>query len=177
MKDDLNCSVEAAQELLDFLKSRTPLKEKYFEKCRAFTEVNGFIISDNTLNCVTHFDQHAEYRRLKNLRFRSKLEQSSFYKIKGNMERFSQNNRIQNTGAIMSKTAHILINDEFIKKGWTAKAKVVNMIHDECLVECDEDIAEEVAQVMSDMMVKAGTYYCKTIPMVAEPAISDHWDH
>lgn len=93
------------------------------------------------------------------------------------MERFSQNNRIQNTGALMSKTAHILINNEFEKRNWSNKAKVVNMIHDECLVEADEDIAEEVAEIMSSMMVKAGTYYCKTISMKAEPVIADAWEH
>ena len=177
LKDDLKCSVEAAQELLDFLKSRTPLKEEYFKKCRAFTKHHGYIISDNTLNCITHFAQYKRYIELKNTKNRTKQEHSEFYKIEGALERFSQNNRIQNTGALMSKTAHILINNEFEKRNWQNKAKVVNMVHDECLVEADEDIAEEVSKIMSEMMVKAGTYYCKTVPMKAEPVISNCWEH
>ena len=177
LKDDLKCSVEAAQELLDFLKSRTPMKEAYFVKCRAFAKQYGYIISDNTLNCVTHFSNYSRYMELKNNKNRTKTEHSEFYKLDGAIERFSQNNRIQNTGALMSKTAHILINNEIEKRNWEEKAKVVNMVHDECLVESDIDITEEVAKIMSDCMTKAGTYYCKTIPMKAEPCIADYWKH
>ena len=178
LKDDLKCTVEAAQELLDFLKSRTPLKERYFEKCRNFTKQYGFIISDNTLNCVTHFDNYPRYLELKAKHDRTKEERSEFYKIEGALERFSQNNRIQNTGALMSKTAHILINDKFQKENIQHKARVVNMVHDECLCEADDlETAKQVAIIMEECMVKAGTFYCKTIPMKAEPVIAQYWAH
>lgn len=177
LKDDLNCSQEAAQELLDFLKSRTPLKEKYFEYWRNFVKNYGFIISDNTLNCITYFYKYDRYLELKKKSNRTKSEISEFYKIEGELERFSQNNRIQNTGALMSKTAHILINDKFEELGYENRAKVVNMVHDECLVESDEEISEEVARIMSECMVKSGTFFCNTIPMKAEPIIAYSWDH
>ena len=177
LKDDLKCTVEAAQELLDFLKSRTPMKEEYFKKCRAFTKHHGYIISDNTLNCITYFDNFERYLELKNKGNKNKEERSEFYKIEGAIERFSQNNRIQNTGAIMSKTAHILINNAIEERGWEDRVKVVNMVHDECLVESDNTLAKEFSKIMSECMVKAGTFYCHTIPMRADPCIADYWKH
>ena len=77
----------------------------------------------------------------------------------------------------MSKTAHILINNAIEERGWEDRVKVVNMVHDECLVEADTTIAEEFSKIMSECMVKAGTFYCHTIPMRADPCIADYWKH
>lgn len=175
LKDDLGCSQEAAQELIDFLFSRTPQKQAYFKSWQLFVEANGYIISDNSLGCITHFALHNEYIRLRNIpeRRRTKEERSSFYKIKGQMERFAQNNRIQNTGALMTKTSHILINNEF--KKFNLEAKVVNAIHDELVVECKENIAKQVADIVVKKMIEAGLFFCKTIPMKVDPVITKVW--
>ena len=55
--------------------------------------------------------------------------------------------------------------------------KVVNMVHDEIMVECDADLADEIAVIVQESMEKAGVIFCKTIPLKATPMITDYWEH
>lgn len=47
----------------------------------------------------------------------------------------------------------------------------------EFCVEAPEEIAEEVGKVLVQSMVKAGTYFCKTVPLTADIEIGDYWIH
>ena len=49
--------------------------------------------------------------------------------------------------------------------------------HDELVAECKTELSEEVATILSESMVRAGEFFCKTIPMVVEPEIGLIWDH
>ena len=51
------------------------------------------------------------------------------------------------------------------------------MVHDEFCVEAPKEMAEEISQLVVDCMEKAGTIFCKVIPLRAEPAIGDYWIH
>lgn len=55
--------------------------------------------------------------------------------------------------------------------------KVVNIVHDEIVVETGREIAEKVGEIVQWAMVKAGKRFCSTIPMVAEPKIDIKWSH
>jgi DNA polymerase I-like protein with 3'-5' exonuclease and polymerase domains len=81
----------------------------------------------------------------------------------------------------MTKLAIILIRDEFIKRGVLplkdASAKLLLAIHDETLIEAKEELIEEFSNIQKHCMEKAGSYICKSLPIVASPIINNCWDH
>jgi len=80
---------------------------------------------------------------------------------------------IQGTGADLLKLAVLMLSGGLEKKG--LEAKLVNLVHDEIVVECRLEEAEEVRRVLEEAMVKAGHIVLKHVPVLAESAVSDRW--
>jgi DNA polymerase-1 len=86
-------------------------------------------------------------------------------------QRNGKNAPIQGTSADILKRALRLLNDELR----TTSAKIVNIIHDEIVVEVDEGEAEAVAQTVERGMVAAGEEYLETVPVKVEAQIASEW--
>jgi DNA polymerase-1 len=86
-------------------------------------------------------------------------------------KRNGKNTPIQGTSADILKRALRLLKDEL--RG--TNAQIVNIIHDEIVVEADADEAEEVAQKVERAMRAAGEEYVKTVPVKVETEIADEW--
>jgi DNA polymerase I-like protein with 3'-5' exonuclease and polymerase domains len=86
-------------------------------------------------------------------------------------KRNGKNTPIQGTSADILKRALRLLKDEL--RG--SKAQIVNIIHDEIVVEADADEAAEVARKVERAMVAAGEEYVKTVPVKVEIEIADEW--
>ncbi len=84
---------------------------------------------------------------------------------------------LEMSSADCSKLAGIFFFEEILKRGWFNKVKIVNMVHDEYNVEAPEEIADEVAKILKNCMVKAGSFFCKIIPLDADVEIGDFWIH
>jgi DNA polymerase I-like protein with 3'-5' exonuclease and polymerase domains len=85
--------------------------------------------------------------------------------------RNGKNTPIQGTSADILKRALRLLKDEL--RG--TNAQIVNIIHDEIVVEADADEAEAVAQKVERAMCAAGEEYVKTVPVKVETEIADEW--
>jgi DNA polymerase-1 len=86
-------------------------------------------------------------------------------------KRNGKNTPIQGTSADILKRALRLLKDELRN----TNAQIVNIIHDEIVVEADAGEAEEVAQKVERAMVAAGEEYVKTVPVKVETEIADEW--
>ncbi len=86
-------------------------------------------------------------------------------------QRNGKNAPIQGTSADILKRALRLLNDELRP----TSAKIVNIIHDEIVVEVDEDEAEEVAAIVERAMCAAGEEYLTTVPVKVESQIAPEW--
>ena len=86
-------------------------------------------------------------------------------------KRNGKNTPIQGTSADILKRALRLLKDEL--RG--TNAQIVNIIHDEIVVEADADEAEAVAQKVERAMCAAGEEYVKTVPVKVETEIADEW--
>ncbi len=86
-------------------------------------------------------------------------------------KRNGKNTPIQGTSADILKRALRLLKDELRD----TNAQIVNIIHDEIVVEADMDEAEEVAQKVERAMCAAGEEYVKTVPVKVETEIADEW--
>jgi DNA polymerase I-like protein with 3'-5' exonuclease and polymerase domains len=86
-------------------------------------------------------------------------------------KRNGKNTPIQGTSADILKRALRLLNDELRD----TSAQIVNIIHDEIVVEADADQAEEIAEKVERTMRVAGEEYVKTVPVKVETEIADEW--
>lgn len=86
-------------------------------------------------------------------------------------KRNGKNTPIQGTSADILKRALRLLKDEL--RG--TNAQIVNIIHDEIVVEADADEAQDVALKVERAMCAAGEEYVKTVPVKVETEIADEW--
>ena len=86
-------------------------------------------------------------------------------------QRNGKNTPIQGTSADILKRALRLLKEELRE----TNAKVVNIIHDEIVVEADTDQAEGVAEKVERVMRVAGEESLKTVPVKVETEIADEW--
>ncbi|HJT28552.1 MAG TPA: DNA polymerase [Pyrinomonadaceae bacterium] len=86
-------------------------------------------------------------------------------------QRNGKNTPIQGTSADILKRALKLLRDELRE----TNAKIVNIIHDEIVVESDADEAESIAEKVERVMRVAGEEYLKTVPVKVETEIAEEW--
>lgn len=92
-------------------------------------------------------------------------------KILGSLGRNGRNAPIQGTSADIIKVALRGVYDEL--RG--TSGKIVNVIHDEIVVECDEGDAATLLPCIEGAMVVAAERFVKRVPIVVESAISRRW--
>ena len=81
------------------------------------------------------------------------------------------------TSGDITKYAGVLFFKEILILNWFNVVKIVNFVHDEILVECPENMAEQVKEVLIRCMEQAGQPFCPIVPLKAEALIGDHWVH
>ena len=86
-------------------------------------------------------------------------------------QRNGKNTPIQGTSADILKRALRLLKDELSD----TNAQIVNIIHDEIVVEANADEAEAIAAKVERVMCAAGQEYLKTVPVKVETEIADEW--
>jgi DNA polymerase-1 len=86
-------------------------------------------------------------------------------------QRNGKNTPIQGTSADILKRALKLLKDELKD----SSAQIVNIVHDEVVVEADASEAEEIATKVERVMCAAGEEYLKTVPVKVETEIADEW--
>jgi len=86
-------------------------------------------------------------------------------------QRNGKNTPIQGTSADILKRALRLLKDELKD----TNAQIVNIIHDEIVVEANADEAQEVAVKVERIMCAAGQEYLRTVPVKVETEIADEW--
>jgi DNA polymerase I-like protein with 3'-5' exonuclease and polymerase domains len=86
-------------------------------------------------------------------------------------QRNGKNTPIQGTSADILKRALKLLRDELRE----TNAKIVNIIHDEIVVESDAGEAESIAEKVERVMRVAGEEYLKTVPVKVETEIAEEW--
>jgi DNA polymerase I-like protein with 3'-5' exonuclease and polymerase domains len=86
-------------------------------------------------------------------------------------QRNGKNAPIQGTSADILKRALRLLNDELRN----TSANIVNIIHDEIVVEVDDGEAEDVAKTVERAMCAAGEEYLQTVPVKVEYLIACEW--
>lgn len=86
-------------------------------------------------------------------------------------QRNGKNMPIQGTSADVLKRALHLLHKEIAG----TSARLVNIVHDEIIVEADASEAEATAQKLEKAMCAAGEEFVKVVPVKVDVTISDEW--
>lgn len=178
--------IEEAREIYnDYMDGFKGIK-KYQDFCRKDVMEKGYIL----LNPLTghkayiyDFDRLKElresfknpgfwesYRKLKVDNPDSSLVQEvkHYFKRKSASEKQSINYRIQGTGSMCLRVSMINFFEYLRKHNLLFKVLICVTPYDEINVEAPEEIAEDIAQVLYNCMVKAGAYFCTRCRLDAE---------
>jgi len=177
----LKISKEEAQELIDAFFKGFPALKKFFTKCNKFGIDKGYIRMNSITNRIRWFPEWRQYKELEAKLHKTKEDKSTLMKLKGGIERKSQNTPIQGTSSDITKTALLLLGNKLLEKEILpyneAKVKIIGVVHDEILIEVDKNIQEEWKIILKDCMEKAGALFCTKVKLIAEPIISSYWTH
>ena len=95
---------------------------------------------------------------------------SSNFNVRSGAERMTLNTPIQGTAADLIKLAMIKV-DAALRENFP-EAKLLLQVHDELIVECPEEIASDVAQLVSRSMENVAAL---NVPLTAEAKIGKSW--
>jgi DNA polymerase-1 len=87
----------------------------------------------------------------------------------------AKNLPFQGAGASVTKYALCALSNKIHKKD--LDAQIINVIHDEILVEVHKDDADETAKVVESEMIAAFNHFAPSVPMVVDAAIDTCWLH
>lgn len=81
---------------------------------------------------------------------------------------------IQGTGADLLKLSVLMFDADLRREG--LGARLVNLVHDEIVVECEQGKAERVADALVRAMKHAGRVILKQVPVEVEVKINQRWE-
>lgn len=89
----------------------------------------------------------------------------------GGAQRYAKNMPIQGTSADILKRALRLLHDDILD----TSARLVNIVHDEIVVECDAADAEQTASTLESAMLRAGDEFVSKVPIKVDVHAADEW--
>ncbi len=89
----------------------------------------------------------------------------------GALKRVGKNAPIQGTASDIFKRAMALLDEALLDRD----AQIVNSIHDELVVECAEQIAGEIKQVVVRKMIEGAKEFLPRVPVQVDAVIADAW--
>lgn len=147
-------------------------------------------------------DKYITYNNITNRKFFFNPETTPYFKLKDEVEaedfwhwpdakdkykqyktsesevaRKAQNYPIQGTAADITKFSGVLFFRVMLEKGWLHTVKLVNMVHDEWLIECPLELEAEVTVEIKRCMEEAAVPFSPYITLTADSVSGDHWVH
>ena len=159
LSKELNITIKEAEILMNKIISGMP-KFFYFKE-----QVEEFVIknlySRTMLGRIRFFDEKLIFRDNKDHdRYINSLKKEGF------------NTVIQGTAADMLKLAFVYV---FERNPYKEKLKVILLIHDEIVLECHKDIADDAKVFVEDCMREAFEYFVTVVPIKIDAKIKDAW--
>lgn len=202
MKDDFGVEEEVAQEFIDSYMNAFPSLKDFFEKGKKHAVENGYIdIAPDRRYWEKNFDRMKElnesiwkfypnnYKELpkeKKEKVKKEIYEKhpelkemwkEYFVMKGDLERASQNYKIQGFAGAQTKMAAIQVRKKQIANGWRDKIYLTNLVHDEVIAEAIEGMEEQGRALIEDCMVRGAMFFCKKVKMKADAVKVEYWHH
>ncbi len=183
LSSTLKIPLEESEYLIEnFYKGFPGLKVMFDENANVSLD-KGYIRTNSITNRIRWMRGWKRYQELtqRNKKSLTKDEFSEMSKIRGSVRRRGMNTPIQGTAGDMTKTALILIRNKLLQNGiipfGDAPIKIVNVIHDEIVIEALIEFTELAVKILQESMETAGNYFVNRVNMSAKPVISKYWNH
>lgn len=205
LKDDFGVEEEVAQKFIDTYLDAFPTLRDNFKKVKKEAVKKGYVLidkfSDRRWFCPFHEKMEklneeiqgyypegyfeGAYKGEAKDAVKEELYETypflkemwrEYFRMHGKLERAGLNYRIQGVAAMMVKLSMNSLRHHLISNSLTGFL-LTNLVHDEALAECPTENADEYAKLLSEHMVKGGSYFCKTVPMGASCVPADVWTH
>lgn len=163
--NNLNISLDEGNRIYNSYMRAFPDIAKYLREVTKKAKNLGYIVTSTITNrkvWCENFDTIQKENDFKKLYEFSKL---------------ACNYPIQTEGAEMTKISCIFLFDWILSTNNFNRIKIANLIHDEIMCECPIELSTVVSDKLKEYMEKAGSFYCKVIPLKAVPEISTTWKH
>lgn len=170
----------------NFMKTFSGVKQ-YQDYCRKIVIEKGYILMNPVFKHRAHiFDAEWIFKMRDSLSDPNSYDyydninssdKSKYKKRKGDCERQSINYRIQNRGACAFKLATIKLFNWLKEHNYLNIVKICVVAHDEINLECPENIAEEIGDILVKCMVSGGKPFCPNVYLGADLSIGDFWIH
>lgn len=195
----VNVSEEVGNKIEKAYFEAFPDLKKYYDKCEKEALEKGYILIDRITKSKFYIAGFDKFRQLQKAmenkpegywkRYREekarnsiwykkeKEENGYYFRWKSQIRRLTSNFPIQGEGANITKGAGILFFQWLLNNNLIDIVKIVNIVHDEILIECPTEIAEIISIKIKECMEESGKLYCTIIPLKATPEIQTHWAH
>jgi DNA polymerase-1 len=100
---------------------------------------------------------------------------SDYKQVMSAIGRRGKNTPIQGSGVDMIKMALVLIHNRLREAN--LDAYLINVVHDEIIVEASEKDAEAAAEIVKNSMIEAGKRLAPNVPIEADAGVGEYWKH
>lgn len=166
-------TIKEADKFIKQWLSAYPDLKRHFTIRRNLTHLRGYVTVNDVTGFRAYHREHEKYLLCKyalEAGSQSSVVKSTYFRISASLERMSQNYEIQGTAAAITKLACIYIDQEITRN--KLDAAIINIVHDEIIVESSIKDANMVYDIMKSCMERAGAVFCSTIPITTTPLIT-----
>lgn len=195
----LGTEVGEAKEIIDLYFERFPGVKAHFDDCHASWWDKGYIVIDEKTDARFYIPETERLKKIKSKikalyppdfwslpviermdieeRIADKVGElnSELKKQKARIDRLSQNYPIQGTSGLITKMAGILIRRKIKEANLWDRLQITLFVHDE--INARSKNFSNGPAVVEEAMVKAGSYWCKLVPLKAQAVVADYWKH
>ncbi|MCI4437470.1 MAG: hypothetical protein JHC33_11745, partial [Ignisphaera sp.] len=156
--------------------------KEYKEKVESITKEQWTMYKQGKLDYKKKFDEEEKGNKYKyifpnsvNYYKSKKIEVSQFFKLKSEYQRLCLNNPVQARSAHQLKRATSILFEWILNNNYINKIKIVNTVHDEIIVECEENLKEIAKEAVQSSMLEGGNYYLTNLKIKADANIGQSW--
>lgn len=161
LADTIQIDVKEARKLIKKFFDVVPSVKNFLTRLGTLGTTRGYIKTGRPYRRIRWFSQ-----------WNTAIETQDF-KTLGAIERASKNTPIQGTNGDIIKRALCLVQDEIDKNNYPVN--ILLTVYDEIQTECEESFAEKWSKIMEFLMKQAAEESIKSVPIVVDCGVSDHW--
>jgi len=169
---NLGLAPEVGEKVYEDYFNAFPGMKAFFEKLKSTSMRKGFILIDDVTKRKYYYPDWKWLKQAERNGEHKKVNQ-----MKGKMERAAMNYVIQGEAGSITKLAAIYLYEWINKNNFWEDVKVTLLVHDEINLEVTDGLQHIAAPALEECMERAGSVWCKRIPLKADAITTTYWTH
>lgn len=192
IQGSMGCSIEEARDFKEAYDSGFPGIAGFKKKGSEFVRKNGYILMCQYSGHKMYWWDHGKWlRRQKSFthEFWEKYKRhkgtgdavaqrvSEHFRAASKYDRMALNAPTQGSGAVILKMAMTDFFNWVVDNNYFKTVELSALVHDEANVIYPKELHDTVPAKLQECMEAAAALVCTKVPIPAEPAVNDHWEH